>query len=205
MKTIFDRLLKISSEYRETVDSLAQDHDLESRHDFQLRDEIKAQRAAERNARFNAEIDKAAKKAAEAATPEINKLRSAIRKYITSSDDAGALAAVQALVSAGVELSATELAAFSGKGGFAVRKLLEKHTSGKVKPLSVESLEGDLKELETFFRDITAYRSELGDINTARPWGQSGAVGSVIMQGQLDKFPEKLGEMAARWSAVLEK
>jgi len=60
--------------------------------------------------------------------------------------------------------------------------------------------------LERLKKISDAYRAtvdELAGISTERPWGQAPAVGSVIMQGMIDKLPAKLDGMAERW-AVLE-
>lgn len=202
MNEVFEKLKKISDSYKKTATDIAENYDLDGRKDYLYSDEVKGQREAERNIRFNAEIDKAAEKALSEAMAEIDKLRGAVREYVVSSDDAAALAALQALVSSGVELSDSELAAFSQKGGFATWKLLEKSSGGKVRAPRLERLEEDLGELTSFFKNVVFFRGGLGGINVARPWGQSGTFGDVVMRGQLDKFPEKLSQMQERWEKI---
>ena len=202
MRAIFEKLKKISAEYRENVDSLAQDYDLESRHDFQLRDEIKAQRAAERNARFNGLIDRAAQKAMEAAEPEITRLRERLKQYITSSSDPATLSTLQSLLAGGVTLSSAEIEAFADGAGYAVLRLLERPSGGHIQAPRVEGLEKDVDELTAYFRSIRAYRGGMADATSEIFWGMSAPVGSKIQEGMLTHFSEKLDAMQQRWAAL---
>lgn len=203
MRTIFERLKTISNEYRNTVDDLSENYELDGRRDFQFNDEIKSQRLQERNAKFNRLIDDAARKAVEAAAPLIAELREKLKGYITSSDDADMLTTVQALIAGNVTLTDAELAAFSGKGGYATLKLLEKYTHGRVTAPKMNALEADLKELEVFFKDIGCYRAGMAAISQSRPWGQHAVVGNAVVKGQLDHFPDKLTEIQTRWASLL--
>lgn len=198
----FEQLKRISNNYRAAVDNLAEDYELAGRQDYRYNDEIRAQRVRERNVDYNARIDATAARAVEDAASVIDELRAVLKTYITSSDDTGTLAAMQALVISGVTLTDAELAAFSEKGGFVTLKLLEKYSGGRFKAPTVDGLEENLKELETFFKDLSAYRGSLAPINPVRPWGQSPTVGSKIQQGMIEHFSEKLDAMVARWSTL---
>lgn len=199
---VFEDLKKISSNYRVAVDSLAEDHDLDGRKDYLYSDEIKAQRLQERNATFNSRIDAMAAKAKEDAAPEIAKLRETLKKYITTSADPATLATLQSLIAGGVELSSAEIAAFADEAGYAVLRLLEKPSGGHIQAPKLEALEADLKELECYFRDISAYRGKLAPIGAGGYWGLSAVVGSTIMKGQIDHFTERMDEVAARWACL---
>lgn len=148
----FESLKKINSNYRDAVDSLSEDYDLDGRRDYQFSDEIKAQRLQERNSRFNSEIDAAAKKAVDAAAPEFVKLRERLRTYIATSADPATLSTLQALISGGVELTDAEITAFADGAGYAVLRLLEGPSKGHVQAPKLDKLEVGLKELEAHFR-----------------------------------------------------
>lgn len=202
MKELFENLKKLSNDYKAAVDSLSEDYDLDGRRDYLYSDEIKAQRVAERNARFNAEIDAAAKKAVDAATPEFAKLREKLRVYITTSADPATLATLQSLIAGGVELNDAEVAAFADGAGYAVLRLLEGPSKGKVQAPKLDALEAGLKELEAHFRNLRAYRGGMAGASTETFWGQSAAVGSVIQQGMIDRFHEKVNGIAAQWTGI---
>lgn len=198
----FETLKKINNDYRAAVDDLSEDYDLDGRRDYQFSDEIKAQRLQERNSRFNSEIDAAAKKAVEAAGPEFVKLRERLRTYITTSADPATLSTLQALISGGVQLSEAEIAAFADGAGYAVLRLLEGPSKGHVQAPKLDKLEADLKELESHFRNLRAYRGGMAGASTETAWGQSATVGSAIQQGMIDRFPAKVDEIAGRWACV---
>lgn len=198
----FESLKKINDDYKSAVDSLSEDYDLDGRRDYQFSDEIKAQRVAERNARFNGEIDKAAQKAVEAAAPEFAKLREKLRTYITTSADPATLSTIQVLIAGGVELTDAEIAAFADRAGYAVLRLLEGPSKGRVQAPKLDKLEAELKELEAHFRNLRAYRGGVASASAERFWGQSAAVGNVIQQGMIDKFHEKVDGIAAQWTEV---
>lgn len=198
----FESLKKINSDYKAAVDSLSEDCDLDGRRDYLYSDEVKAQRVAERNARFNAEIDAAAKKAVDAAAPEFVKLRERLRTYITTGSDPATLSTLQALIAGGVELTDAEIAAFADGAGYAVLRLLEGPSKGRVQAPKLDTLETGLKELEAHFRSLRAYRGGMAGASTERFWGQSATVGSVIQQGMIDKFHEKVDGIAAQWSSI---
>lgn len=194
-------LRKISDNYRATVDSLSGAYTLECQNDLRFSDEIKAKRLSERNARFNAEIDLAAKKATEKAASEISVLREALKSYITSSSDPDTLSTLQSLIAGGVELSNAEIDTFANGAGYAILRLLEKPSHGKIQAPDVGILEGDLKDLERHFKNISAYRGELTSIGTGGYLGQqSTAMGNVIMQVQMERLPQKMEEISNRWS-----
>lgn len=180
MKECFEKLKKINDEYRADVDSLSEDYDLDGRRDYLYSDEVKAQRVAERNARFNGEIDKAAQKAVEAAAPEFVKLREKLRTYITTSGDPATLSTLRALIAGGVELTDAEIAAFADGAGYAVLRLLEGPSKGHVQAPKLDKLEAGLKELESHFRNLRAYRGGMVGASTETFWGMSATVGSVI-------------------------
>lgn len=198
----FEVLMKLSDDYKADVDSLSEDYDLDGRRDYQFSDEIKAQRVAERNARFNSEIDAAAKKAVDAAAPEFAKLREKLRAYITTSADPATLATLQSLIAGGVELNDAEVAAFADGAGYAVLRLLEGPSKGKVQAPKLDALEAGLKELEAHFRNLRAYRGGMDGACAETFWGQSAAVGSVIQQGMIDRFHTKVDEAAAQWTGI---
>lgn len=198
----FETLKKINNDYRAAVDDLSEDYDLDGRRDYQFSDEIKAQRLQERNSRFNSEIDAAAKKAVEAAAPEFAKLREKLRTYITTSADPATLSTLQALIAGGVQLSEAEIAALADGAGYAVLRLLEGPSKGHVQAPNLDKLEADLKELESHFRNLRAYRGGMAGASTETFWGRSASVGSVIQQGMIDKFSGKVDEIAGRWACV---
>lgn len=201
----FGNLKKINDDYKSAVDSLSEDYDLDGRRDYQFSDEIKAQRLQERNARFNAEIDKAAREAADKAAPEFVKLREKLRTYITTGADPVTLSTIQVLIAGGVELTDAEIAAFADGAGYAVLRLLEGPSKGHVQAPKLDKLEAELKELEAHFRNLRAYRGGMAGASTETFWGMSATVGSVIQQGMIDKFHEKVDEIANGWELVLKK
>jgi len=205
MKTTFERLKKISSNYRAAVDELAPAYTKDAAPDASYNDEIRAERARARNNDYNARIDALARKAQEAAAPEIAELRRAIQAYTTSSTDPATLATLQGLISAGVELSDAEIKAFAQKGGYAVLKLLERPSKGHVKAPDPMRFEQELRDLEIHFKDISTYRGGLAKISPDKPWGLVPVTGNVIMAGRLDKFPAKLDAMAERWACITAK
>lgn len=202
MKECFEKLKKVNDEYRADVDSLSEDYDLDGRRDYLYSDEVKAQRVQERNARFNAEIDTAAKKAVDKAAPEFVKLREALRSYITTGSDPVTLSTLQALISGGVELTDAEITAFADGAGYAVLRLLEGPSNGHVQAPKLDKLEAGLKELEAHFRNLRVYRGGMAAASAEGAWGMSATVGSVIQQGMIDKFREKVDGIAAQWSSI---
>lgn len=202
MNFVFENLKKINDGYKTAIDALSVEFETDAARDARYSDEIKAQRVAERNARFNTEIDAAAKKAVDAATPEFAKLREKLRVYITTSADPATLATLQSLIAGGVELNDAEVAAFADGAGYAVLRLLEGPSKGRVRAPELDKLEAGLKELEAHFRNLRAYRGGMAGASTETFWGQSAAVGSVIQQGMIDKFHEKVDGIAAQWTGI---
>lgn len=203
MKNAFDKLKKISSDYKNAVDALAPDYQSDGARDHLWSEAEQARRKTERNAAYNAEIDKLARKAQEQAAPVIAELREAVQRYITSSTDPATLTTLQGLIAAGVALTDAEINAFAQKGGYGVLRLLERPSRGHVKAPVPEVYEKELQELERYFRDIKSYRGGLAAISTDRPWGQYPAVGNVIAEGKINGFAGKVDGFAERW-AVLE-
>lgn len=202
IKTIFEKLERISGDYKKAIDELGVKYEKESRFDGQYNDEVKAKRYQERAAVYNSEIDKLAAAAVTAAEPEITKLRTALQEFVTSSSDPGTLNTLQALITSGASLTGAEIAAFEAKAGYAVLRLLEGLPNGNVQAPRLEIFEGDLTDLTGHFNRISAYRSNMADFNPERPYGQSGGVGSAIAETQLDRFPARLAEMRDRWSVM---
>lgn len=202
MKQI-EQLKKISDSYKENIDDLAESYELDTRKDYLYSDAVQAQRVAERNAKFNRLIDDAARKAVKDAAPLIGELRATLKTYITTSADPTTLATLQSLVSSGIELSSTEIAAFANGAGYAVLRLLEKPSKGHIRAPRVEALEADLKELDAHFQDIGAYRGEMTAFGPGGYFGQSSTVGNIVVKGKIDHFADKLTEIQERW-AVLE-
>lgn len=198
----FESLKKINDNYKTAIDALSVEYETDADRDSRYSDELIAQRVAERNARFNAEIDKAAQKAVDAAAPEIAKLRKVLKEYITTSGDPATLSTIQALIAGGVELTDAEIAAFADGAGYAVLRLLEGPSKGHVQAPKLDKLEAELKELEAHFRNLRAYRGGMAGASTETFWGRSASVGSVIQQGMIDKFHEKVDEIAAQWAEV---
>lgn len=198
----FEALNRISNNYKTAIDALSVEYETDAARDSRYSDELIAQRVAERNSRFNAEIDAAAKKAVEAAAPEFAKLREKLRTYITTSADPATLSTLQALIAGGVQLSEAEIAALADGAGYAVLRLLEGPSKGHVQAPNLDKLEADLKELESHFRNLRAYRGGMAGASTETFWGRSASVGSVIQQGMIDKFSGKVDEIAGRWACV---
>lgn len=200
--TIFEKLERISNDYRNAVDELGVKYEKESRFDVQYNDEVKAKRHQDRAAVYDTEIIKLADQAKAAAESEIAKLRAALQTYITTSADPTVLQTLQTLLAAGTTLTGAEISAFEAKGGYAVLRLLEETSKGLVHAPRVEGFETDLVELSGYFGRLSVYRAEMGDTNPGMPFGQSGGVGSTIMQCQIEKFPAKLAEMSTRWAVM---
>lgn len=200
--TIFEKLERISNDYRNAVGELSVKYEKESRFDVQYNDEIRAKRHKDRAAVYDAEIVKLAEKAVTEAEPEIAKLRTALQTYITTSADPAVLQTLQTLLAAGTTLTSAEIAAFEAKGGYAVLRLLEEPSHGHVQAPRLDALERDLTDLQGYFGRLSAYRAGMGDTNPNMPFGQSGGVGSTIMQGQVEKFSAKLAEMSSRWAVM---
>lgn len=136
------------------------------------------------------------------ADTEFVKLREALRAYITTGSDPVTLSTLQALISGGVELTDAEVTAFADGAGYTVLRLLEGPSKGRVQAPKLDKLEAGLKELEAHFRNLRAYRGGMAAASTERFWGQSATVGSVIQQGMIDKFHEKVDGIAAQWSSI---
>lgn len=202
MKECFEKLKRINNNYKTTIDALSVEHETDAARDARYSDELIAQRVAERNARFNAEIDKAAQEAVDKAAPEFAKLRAKLRAYITDTADLATVQTLSALISAGVALSEGEMEAYAQKGGYNALRLLEKPSGGRIQAPKLDAMEQDLKSLEAHFRNLRAYRGGMAGANTERFWGQSATVGSVIQQGMIDKFHEKVDGIAAQWSSI---
>lgn len=198
----FANLKKINSDYKATVDTLTAEYNSEAVSDSSYSDALIAQRVTERNARFNERIDQAAKNAVESAAPEISSLRKALKKYITTSADPATLATLQSLIAGGVELSPAEVEAFADGAGYAVLRLLEKHSGGHIKAPKPNGMEKDIGELERHFRNARAYRGGMANATTETFWGQSAVVGSGIQQGMIDKFDRKADEIAGRLACL---
>lgn len=204
MKTVCEKLKKINTDYKGCVDELAAQYEWDSAADLCYNEEIKAQRLRNRITDFNGRIDRAAENALAEAALEIDKLRGMFSAYIANSDDAATLAAVRAIVSAGVELSDGEAAVLSERGGFVTLKLLEKHTGGRIKAPDMESFGRELGEIRGHFNSIKYYRGGLASIAPASEWGHAlhPATMSGIQQGLIEHFAEKLDCFAERWACV---
>lgn len=198
----FESLKKINDAYKTAIDALSVEYETDSARDSRYSDELIAQRVTERNSRFNAQIDQEAQKAINAAAPEFVKLREALRAYITTGSDPVTLSTLQALISGGVQLTDAEIAAFADGAGYAVLRLLEGPSKGHVQAPKLDKLEAGLKELESHFRNLRAYRGGMAAASAEGAWGMSATVGSVIQQGMIDKFHEKVDGIAAQWSSI---
>lgn len=202
MNEVFEKLKKISDNYKETVDDISENYDLDGRKDYVYNDTVRVERQQKRNIRFHGEIDAAVQKSVKDAEPLIAKLRTALRKYVVTSSDPTTLATLQSLIAGGVELTDLELGAFADGAGYAVLRLLENHSKGRVHAPELGKLESDAKELESYFRNLTAYRGSMAETSTARPWGQSPVMGNAIEASRINGFGDKLEEMATRWACV---
>ena len=203
MTNAFDKLKKISSDYKIAVDALTPDYQHDGARDHLWSEEVQARMKTDRNAAYNAEIDKLAQKAQEQAAPVIAELRETVQRYITSSTDPATLTTLQGLIAAGADLSEAEIKAFAEKGGYYVLRLLEKPSRGHITAPSLEKFEAEVADLERHFRDLWAYRGGLASIGSGGYFGQASTTSSVIMKGMIDGLPGKLDAMAERW-AVLE-
>lgn len=203
MKTVFERLERISDEYRNTVDELSENYELDGRRDYLFSDAVQAEKVAERNTAFNSRIDAAATKAMKDAAPLIDELRATLKTYITTSANPTTLATLQSLVAGGVELSDAEIAAFADGADYPTLRLLERPSKGHIQAPKPERMEADLKELEAYFRNIRAYRGGLAGATTETFWGRSATVGNVIQKGMIEGFPQKVDEIEGRWTSTI--
>lgn len=203
MKEHFEKLKKIYADYKTAVDALAPAYVKDAAPDASYNDTIQAERAQARNEKFNAEIDRLAAKAEADATTEIEKLRAAVHSYIVNSTDPATVQTLQALLSAGVELSSAEIDSFAQKGGYAVLRMLERHSGGHVQAPSLEQFNQDVKDVILHVQGLKYYRGELAAIGTGGLFGQSAEMSNIVVGGWFNTFPAELDKMAERW-AVLE-
>lgn len=198
----FDKLERICNDYKTAIDALGVEYERESRYDAQYNENVQNKRRQDRNSVYDAKIVGLAKEAKTAAAPEIAKLRAALQEYVTTSADPATLQTLQTLLAAGTTLTGAEINAFEAAGGYAVLRLLEGPSNGHIQAPRLDAMERDLIDLTGFFGRLDAYRGTMGDTNPGTPFGQSGGVGSVIMEGQIDGFPARLAEMSTRWAVM---
>lgn len=202
MTEIFEKLKKISDNYKESTDDMAENCVLDSYKDFRYSDAVKTEREQKRNTQFHAAVDEAVQKAVKDAEPLIGKLRTALKRYVVTSSDQAALETLRYLIAGGIGLTDLELEAFADRGGYAIMRLLENHSKGRISAPKLAELEADTKELEAHFRDLTAYRGDMAATSTARPWGQSPTLGNALEANRINGFKAKLEEMETRWACV---
>lgn len=206
MTNTFEKLNRINSRYRSTIDALSAEFVTESERDARYSDELIAERVRDRTDRFNGEIEKAATEAVQDAAPLVEKLRTALKEYVASAGDPASLTALQSLIAADVNLSDAEIQAFASTAtSYSAQLLLEKASGGHFTARRMGDFEADLQGLTSHFRSLRAYRGGMTGLTTEIFWGSSATVGSFIEQKQIDGFAAKLDEISARWTAVIRE
>ena len=202
----FKDLITFSEQYKTAVDAVYAEYKQEEARDTRYSDEVRAQRAARRNAEANQKIDSAAENALNRAAQSIERLRGKMQAYVTDPGDAAALQALQALTVSGVELSASEIDAFAQKGGYAILRILEKASGGRFSAPSLDTMETDLKDLESYFRSLVSYRGALCGISPLlpqnKPQNKFFSAISAAREGVIERFSGTVEKMSERWSVI---
>lgn len=206
-KVHFDRLAKISNDYVNTINSMIPAYQQGEAGDTVYNAEVQQQRRATRTAEAAQNITKEAENMKKAASAEIEAMKAAFRKYMTNTSNPAALQSLTALIAGGAELTSAEIEAFAAESDFAILRLLEPRSRGRVTAPKYEAFDRDMGDIMTFFNQLCAYSgpaSELAACIEARPWGQSARVNGAILKGTIPNFPGKLDTIAERWAVVKE-
>ena len=198
----FDNLKKIAADYVHDIDAMTTNYQRDAAGDYLYNDDLKQQRKAARTAETARTIEQAAENVKKAANAEVEAMRSTFRKYMTDITNPTALQSLQALISAGVELTPEEVQAFASSGDYAALR-----SKGRVSAPSMDAFERDMRNILGHFDYLAAYSGpncELADAITARPWGQSPRVNGAILKSAIPKFPSELDTIAERWAVVKE-
>lgn len=205
--TIFEYLETVSNDYKARIDELSAEYEREEQTDQRYNDELREQRHRERLPEYDAKIKALAEKAQERAQAEIDRMRTRLKEYITSSSDPATMQALSSLIASGVKLTSAEVKAFADGAGYAILRMLEPMGGGQITAPRLDGLQNDINALEGYFKRLEVYRGKMGDTNTAqpRPYGQSGRVASTIQAGQIGHFHDRLSEMEPRWTGILKE
>ena len=203
----FEIIGKASRDFIKSVDSIIPEIQAEAERDKSFADFVQRDRQAARREYAAKIINDGAAAAKRTAQAEIDAMRSAFKKYMTTTKDPGALQSLQALISGGVELSPAEVEAFAATGDYATLRLLEPHSKGRVKAPGLEEFDRDMKELALYFDGLSSYcgpACELADYTTARYFGMPPKTAGTVVKGRADNFQATLEEIATRWNVVKE-
>ncbi len=202
----FEAIKKASADFVRQVDAIIPDQQREAETDYLYSDATKRDRQEKRRAAATHVINDGAAEAKRKATIEIDAMRAAFKKYMTTTDPA-ALQSLQALISAGTELTPAEVEAYAATGDYATLRILEPRSKGRVKAPSLSAFEHDMANIIDHFNMLFAYSGpacELADSVTARPYGQSPRVAGSIVKGKIRGLSSELDEIAARWEIIKE-
>ena len=191
----FEIIGKASRDFIKSVDSIIPEIQAEAERDKSFADFVQRDRQAARREYAAKIINDGAAAAKRTAQAEIDAMRSAFKKYMTTTKDPGALQSLQALISG------------AATGDYATLRLLEPHSRGRVKAPDLTRFETDMKELALYFDGLACYcgpACELADYTTARHFGLPSRTGGTIVKGKADHFQATLDEIATRWSIVKE-
>lgn len=204
MKQTFENLKKIFSSYKNSVDKLAESYAGEAAADSRYSDVVIAERKAERNQRYNAEVGDKAARAEKNAMEEIEKLRAAVKRYITNTSDLTTMQTVQAVLAAGVELSDAEADALASGASYMTLKLLSKATNGRITPPNLKVYNEDLLTIGRFAEGMRYYRGDgaMAGIGAGGLFGQNGTMSSAVTGNWLVNADSTLTEMATRWATL---
>ena len=203
----FETIQQAAAAHIKKIDELAAAATQEAKTDHLFADVVQAERKERRRAGAMEIISESAAAAKQKAVTEIENMRKAFSTHMTTTTDPGALQSLQALISAGITLSQSEVDAFAATGDYAALRLLEQHTKGRVKAPTLENFNKDMTDISLYFDLLAAYSGpghELADAVTARPWGQSPTVAGAMLEGQTRHFPAMLDEISSRWDVVKE-
>ncbi len=206
-KNHFDNLAKASTDFIKSVDSIIPDVQKNAAEDKNWAEFVQKDRREARAAYVAATINEGAATAKRKADAELDAMRAAFKKYMTTTSDPGALQSLQALIGAGVKLSRAEVEAFAASNDYATLRLLEPHSQGRVKAPDLTRFETDMKEIAFYFGGLSSYSGpacELADYTTAHYFGLPSKTAGTIVKGKADHFQATLDEIAARWSMVKE-
>ncbi len=206
-KVHFENISRASADFVKRIDNLIPNELTDAAEDERYSDAVKKERQDSRRAAIAAAISNGAAAAKQQAVAEIEAMRAAFSKFMTTVSDPGALQTLQALLSTGVELSPAEIQVYASTGDYATLRILEPHGKGHVIAPRAEDFERDMRKPLDHYNMLAAYSGpscELADAVTARPYGQSPRVAGAIIKGVIGSFPASLDEIGARWENVKE-
>lgn len=199
----FDTIKQASAGFVAAVDSMIPDYQREANADRQYNADLQQQRRADRNTNTRRAVEAAAAAAKSAADAAISEMKGDFDAYMMKSHPA--LPTLQAMLSAGVQLTEQEIKTFAQTQNFAILRLLEKPSRGHIVAPDRARFDNDMQELTSLFNSLAGYcgpNAELLDTIPARNGGLSPRVYATVIKAQLANLPAKLAEISERWGGV---